>query len=196
MTDFLSQIRRHIGFLERSCASYDEGHFEEALRIATSLRVLFHDTRSSTSLLTHLGIKSSVLVLSTFQLGYRKNKETGTFTASIPVFLDKLGGSRPAISRSQRHEFISVSEWWSEIIAFMHDKLSRKDIVLAAANKDGGVHVDARPDKKTQNLIKGFWTIKREVCGKVIEQRLDKDHLSFLRQFAYEVLNSPDISRR
>ncbi len=57
-TEFTEQLKRHLGFLERSCAAYDSGHQEEALRIAVSLRVLFHDTQhSSVSLLSHLGIK-------------------------------------------------------------------------------------------------------------------------------------------
>ncbi len=49
----------HIGFLERSSRDYDAGHEDESLRLATSMRVVFHDTQSSTSLLTHLRVKTT-----------------------------------------------------------------------------------------------------------------------------------------
>ena len=70
--DFPAQLQRQIGFLKRSCLTYDSGHQEEALRIAVSLRVPFHDTKSSVSLLTHLGVKALARVLSTFEPGYTK----------------------------------------------------------------------------------------------------------------------------
>lgn len=194
--DFIEQHRRHIGFLERSCASFDAGYTEEALRIAVTLRVLFHDTESSTSLLTHLGIKSSALVLSTFEPGYKENKEDGTFTVAIPVLFNSLGERRAPLSRARRHEFITVSEWWHEVIACTNYKVSRKDVILAAANQDGGAHVDATPDRKTASMIRGNWTIKKVVESKVIEKRVNNDHFPLLRQFGHEVLNSPEISMR
>lgn len=194
--DFIEQLRRHIGFLTRSCTSFDAGHPEEALRIAVTLRVLFHDTKNSISLLTHLGLKPSALVLSTFEPGYRENKENRTFSVTIPVFLNSLGERTPPLSRSRRYEFIAASEWWDEIIAYTNYKISRKDVVLAAANQDGGAHVDATPDKKTETMIRGFLTIKKVVAGKVIEQRINNDHFPLLRQFGYEVLNSPELSEK
>jgi hypothetical protein len=54
------QLTRQAGYLERSCASFDKGDHDEAVRIATTIRVLLHDTAKSTSLLTHLGIKNSI----------------------------------------------------------------------------------------------------------------------------------------
>ena len=194
--DFTEQLRRHIGFLERSCAAFDAGNTEEALRVAVTLRVLFHDTKRSISLLTHLGIKSSAIVLSTFEPGYRENNKDRTFSFTIPLFLNSLGERTAPLSRSRRHEFITASEWWDEIIAYTNYKVSRKDVVLAAANQDGGAHVDATPDKKTAIMIRGFLTIKKIVEGKVIEQRLNNDHFPLLRQFGYEVLNSPELSEK
>jgi len=43
--------------MSRSCSSYDEGYEDEAVRIATTIRVLIHDTQQSTSMLTHLDAK-------------------------------------------------------------------------------------------------------------------------------------------
>ena len=49
--DLAELLREQIGFIERSAAAFDEGHEEEAKRIAVVLRVLLHDTPQSTSLL-------------------------------------------------------------------------------------------------------------------------------------------------
>lgn len=63
------QLRRQLKFIDASCRAYDAGEIEEALRIAVSLRVIFHDTTNSTSLLTHLGKKQSISLISTIGTG-------------------------------------------------------------------------------------------------------------------------------
>ena len=62
--DFTAQLQRQLGFMENSARAYDAGHRDEAIRLATSLRVLFHQTPKSTSLLWHLGAES-IMMLST-----------------------------------------------------------------------------------------------------------------------------------
>ncbi len=49
------EMRRHLGFLERSCAFLDAGEADGAVRMAVSVRVLFHSTRRQTALIDHLG---------------------------------------------------------------------------------------------------------------------------------------------
>jgi len=39
---FLHKLGEQIQFLERSCEFYDGGEESEAIRIATSLRIIFH----------------------------------------------------------------------------------------------------------------------------------------------------------
>jgi hypothetical protein len=85
MSDFHAHLKTHLGFLARSCIAYDQGHLEEALRMAVSLRVMFHDTQSSTSLLRHLGAKGRVRLKSTFVL------QVGRFDL---FSLRRIGGTR------------------------------------------------------------------------------------------------------
>lgn len=54
------QLKRQINYLKRSAKIFDEGFEDEAPRLATTLRVLLHDTRNSTSLLKLLGIKDRI----------------------------------------------------------------------------------------------------------------------------------------
>ena len=53
--DFKAHLAKQLRFLERSCKSYDAGFTDEAVRIATVIRVIIHQTGTSTPLLKHLG---------------------------------------------------------------------------------------------------------------------------------------------
>jgi hypothetical protein len=191
---FTEQLQRQSEFLRRSCRDYDNGHVEEALRIAVALRILFHDTKTSTSLLTHLKTKQVARILTTFEPGFTKNKQTGLMAITIPMFVDHTGARHPPLDSSDRHEFVSVTEWWDQVVMGSNQRPSRKDIILSAANQDGGAHVDAEPGAKAKELISGVGTFAIERDGVVIEKRtLSNHHFPLIRQFGYEVLNSPDI---
>lgn len=51
-------LNEQLEFLKRSAAAFDEGFTDEAKRLATVVRVLVHDTRTSHSLLNQLDIKN------------------------------------------------------------------------------------------------------------------------------------------
>jgi len=51
---YYRNLKMQLDFLNRSCLSYDQGFQDESFRIAVVLRVLFHNTKKSTSLLHHL----------------------------------------------------------------------------------------------------------------------------------------------
>ena len=60
MIDFNEQLETQVSFLRRSVNAFDEGYNDEALRLAVTLRVLFHDTKQSVSLLRYLKKKGSL----------------------------------------------------------------------------------------------------------------------------------------
>ncbi len=74
--------------------------------------------------------------------------------------------------------------------------IRRKDLILGAANKDGGAHVDAEldPDYEFLASIGAFQMFGDEVHlanGEVVHLSPLKDaHLVYLRQMGYEVLES------
>jgi hypothetical protein len=188
--DFREQLRRQISFLDSSSRAFDAGHTEEALRIAVALRVLIHDTSASASLLTHLGIKNSAKLLSTFEPIRQK---PGLLVASVPIWVDSTGNRTPPLGDSLFKAFIPIKEWWEQIVMTANNNLSRQDIILAAANQDGGAHVDAKPGPKTQELIRGVGTHTTRVGDVERSRVLDNHHFYLIRQFAYEMLNSPDL---
>lgn len=60
-----SDLRDQFDFLETSGAGFDAGRTAEAKRLATTIRVLVHDTAASTSLLRQLGVKDDLRFVDT-----------------------------------------------------------------------------------------------------------------------------------
>jgi hypothetical protein len=196
--DFKGHLRRQIGFLERSCNSYDAGYHDEAIRIATVLRVIIHDTKSSISLLKHLN-STTINILSTtdepkkrtiFFMGMGISRVVVDGKNSYSVYIPQLGDGPISY-------FVPLSKWWNQIVMVLDGKhrLTRRSIVLAAANKDGGAHVDKKLTEEYEALAKdgatGYLVYKFD--SKTVEIPDTNAHMVSLRQMAYEVLNSPAL---
>jgi len=191
---FEQQFQRQLEFIAISCALYDQGHKDEAIRIAVAVRVILHDTKNSTSLLAHLGKKDSVKILSTMSAVPPPDPVNGTFCISIPLWLSTKGIT-PPLEKADRKDYLFADEWWQETVISQNTRATRKDIVLGAANQDGGAHVDANPNAKIRELKEGVGTFTLRRDGVVVsEQKLTDHHFPMLRQMGYEVLNSPDIA--
>jgi len=127
-----------IGFIQDSSEQFDNGKLSEAKRIATALRVLFHETNKSHSLLYQIGFQNSILLLSTAHSYIPVNMSS--YWGLLKISGDKY---QPLLGDSDSSKFLSFDDWWNEII--FDDKESvftRKDIVWYIANQDGGAHVD------------------------------------------------------
>lgn len=197
MVDFKRHLSRQLGFLHRSAAAYDAGATDEAIRMAVTMRVLFHQTRSSTSLLTHLGA-SNVRLLSTpgsEEIGPRVMQYFGLGLTRMGgvaglQYIPQLGDGPPI------HAFIEVARWWGQTVYVLNPdtRLTRKLIVLNAANKDGGAHVDHQLDREYEELASNFPLSGFQVQdGVVTEYAVDDAHFVAIRQMAYEVLHSPEL---
>ncbi|HTR01201.1 MAG TPA: hypothetical protein VMH83_14470, partial [Candidatus Acidoferrum sp.] len=131
--EFKEQLSSHLRFIKKSCASFDDGESDEALRIAVSLRVIFHDTKSSTSLLTHLGAKDSIKLASTFSFAKKINELSGgrfQAAAIYPIMMTSKGRKVP-LDEWEINSWNGVEEWWNEVIwAEGGENYSRKDVVL------------------------------------------------------------------
>jgi hypothetical protein len=196
---YAQQLNRQLGFLETSCREYDAGNHDEAIRIATALRVMFHHTANSTSLLVHLGA-TSIKMLSTAGKRTREHPR-GYWPPLVHIDIDvaqKTISARPTFNdRPAAHRMLPFSAWWEgEVIyAADHRRIKRKSLVLDAANKDGGAHVDANVPPGYGFFLDGagFSFAVEPVNGPRTESHLVNAHLACLRQIAYEVLNSPDL---
>jgi hypothetical protein len=190
------QLQTQFRLIESACRSYDDGLHEAALHIAVALRVLIHETSQSHSLLGQLSLRDSVKLLSTIPKLEPATKvadnvltETITFGVGIGPF-----GFTPHLGDSPYKNYLSVEEWWSEVVHEFRQTFSRRDIILAAANKDGGAHIDPNPDQKTILLCGSVGTLTTITSHGMQKRELTNPHFSLIRQFGFEILNSPDLS--
>lgn len=149
-------LREQVDFLEDSGDAFDRGKEHEAKRISAHVRVLLHDTRTTTSLLQQMGVKDSIRFLDTAREAPppgRRILRPGWSYGLVGVQINErdarhypnLGGDLEG-----RRGAVGFADWWTRVVA--HDvqgrEFTREQIVLWMANKDGGAHVDPRlPDE-------------------------------------------------
>ena len=200
---FQKELKKQLGFLERSCQWYDEGHVDEAIRIASTLRTLIHNTASSTSLLKHLNATGIRLWSTT-----RGAPEGATWYAGMGQYkyLNGVSSYGPSFDDTPIMELVPLSEWWEQVVyvfpggeeALSEEeeeqgfRLSRKNIVLTATNKDGGAHVDKKLTRAYERLAAdgAVGSFGYVVDGESRVLPIKYAHLVSLRQMGFEVLRS------
>lgn len=192
--DFYAHLARQLSFLKRSCESYDSGATDEAIRIATVIRVLVHNTKASTSLLKHLN-STTINFLSTTD---GASPDVVMFFGLGTMQLGDVCRYFPSLGDGPIQRMIPVSQWWDQTVFVLDQqtRLSRRKIILSAANQDGGAHVDARLAKEYEALSSdgaiGHFTYG--LNGKQVNQPIEDAHFVAIRQMAYELLHSPDLN--
>jgi hypothetical protein len=196
--DFQEQLAKRLRSLERLCFGYEEGDIEQGVELAGPLAVIFHDTPQSTSLLRHLG-KKDIKIASTCRK-YRKD----WLYWPIPNLVGfqicperSVFRPAPAYQSNGMSRFLPFIQWWDEII-FKYKglgKISRKNLVYNARNKDGIGHVDASLPANYDQLIGGLaLSMENRPDGQAPKTiRLRDAHAASLRQIAYEALSSPEL---
>lgn len=187
------KFREQLQFLESSAISYDQGAENEALRMATALRVLLHDTKRSKSLFKHLGRCHIQLQSSSHGHGNWQDylSQEINLNSSEPVRMRPLLGFQ--------FKLVQFAHWWKHEPVFVHKskKYTREQICLSAANKDGGAHVDSVLEEYYKGLAAG-----NSMMGIIGSMEYDgpppfpqgvamhpkNAHLALIRQFAHEFL--------
>ena len=185
--------------MERSCRAFDCGFPDEAIRIAQCIRVLMHDTKSQTSILSHLKAKNIGLLSTCLdiaakvrQFGGRTLGFNGMGQVEIEPqgsrYYPKLGGS------GMFDHTLSVDQWLNETVFILDPGtyVSRQTVVLNAADKDGGAHVDSKLTPVYERLMNSR-DLGVFVDEHGSETPITGHHYVALRQMGYELLSSPDI---
>ncbi|HTD02674.1 hypothetical protein [Undibacterium sp.] len=196
--EIVEQLEKQLRFLERSAKAYDEGEHDDAIRIATSIRVICHQTSNSTSLLSMLGA-SGINLLSTSQQEL-PGPGLGLNVANNLMFdvMKMTLTAAPMTSDVAHRMIVSFDGWWNREVVFFNNEtlqITRRDLVLWLANKDGGAHVEVPPParyKVVQDGMNFTWTLGAP-GGVEKKVQVSEFQLAALRQFAYELLNSPEL---
>lgn len=191
--DLIEHLRDSLGFLEASSASFDTGFLGEAKRLATTIRVLVHDTDKSKSLLGLLKMKTAMGYLNTTHPYDPKNLLS--YHGLVGLRMANAGSSYWAPlgegAPGQSGKYVFFPEWWNQIVIVdsLKEKFTRRELVLALANKDGGAHVDSHLDDSYAELTRNNsvgWMLSDETNHKSM---LDVE-LHSVRQIAFELHSS------
>jgi hypothetical protein len=182
------------------CECFDSSDKEIlALSISTAIRVLVHDTSNSTSLLNHLA-KKNIKFLSTNYINRREKVHLGLVRRINVGVNNGVGGQAkywPLCNENyfpmpSTNSYLEFEEWWSSEIVFdsTESKLTRKDLVLAVTNKDGGAHFDNKVQKKYDDF-RYSWSGGSTLIGISSGQKRGYDNIPTypaIRQIGYEIL--------
>jgi SEC-C motif len=193
--DLEQHFEEQLRFLSRSAEAYDAGFTDEAKRLAVTIRILVHDTRSSTSLLTQLNQKKRLFYDTSVPdeagnlvpYGALTQIAAGLESATYLPFLD---GPLP---RGVQPRHVEFEPWWmAPIIRTVNEDIfSRRDLVLSMADQDGGAHIDPKLDEAYARLTRedGIGWQHEGSKGKHVIQPADR---AAVRQIAHEVLKTFD----
>jgi hypothetical protein len=162
--------------------------------MAVVIRVLIHDTKKSKSLLQQMHIKEKVKLLTSFGSSERLPENFHPISV-LPILASSAeGGTSAPFPLSAQPILMSVNEWWEEIVWKQKSTLTRKDIVLGTANKEGGAHVQVATPETIQELRQGLSQVISFKINGVEFGTPEHYHLILIRQFAYELLNSKSLT--
>jgi hypothetical protein len=120
---------------------------------------------------------------------------------SIQINLTSTQPVRALPLLGQRFKELSIDQWWRQEPVFVHkdQRYPRRSIILAAANQDGGAHVDDVLEIFYEYLCTGEHAIgitgNLEFDGEPpflqgVTHFAKNGHLALIRQFAHESLTS------
>ena len=183
----------HLQFLESSAAAFDAGHIGEAKRMAVSLRVLFHETAQSHSILAQLGERQQPM----FDISHPYNPDNLASHHGL-VAMRITGGEEarffaPLADRSIAPRPTPFGNWWEKDIVIKEGQAgktyTRRSLVLFAANKDGGAHVDPHLDASFEGLKdeRGIGWVVNGFSNQADGSFIPDVQAHSIRQIAYEV---------
>lgn len=161
---FFEHLVEQTDFLLSSAISYDNDNDAEAKRIATSIRLFVHDTRHTVSLMTHLDKKDKVHFLSSGQPVIDNNLAPSWRLLSITLQKNREVRYQPLCAskwQEPSEKRLPFEVWWEETVFVIPKRdengsrlpfpkhrriMSRRNVVHAIADRDGGAHVDANLD--------------------------------------------------
>jgi hypothetical protein len=107
-----------------------------------------------------------------------------------------MGSARyyPKLGSGMFRSDLPVEQWWTQTVFILDPDtwVSRRDVVLSAADKDGGAHVDASLTPQYERLVAsgdlGYFADERGTAVPI-----SGHHYIALRQMGYELLASPAL---
>jgi len=155
----LEKLKEQMDFLRSSLRAFYEGQFAESLRIATTIRVLVHETGMCKPLLKQA--RSDGLDLKILEHADEETPdEEEIFRFAVGMRMGPGPSLAPAVDLGSSHyRLSSVGAWWNHAVFTFRSQLgrqliyARKKVVLILANTEGGAHLDPNEDPDYVKLL-------------------------------------------
>jgi len=194
--DVEQELIDQLTLIRRACAEFDKGFEPIGKHIALSLRVLLHQHGQSRSLLDQLGLRSGRFLDTA---GAIDPKNLLSQHNLVAVQLGPAGADYIPLVTSGGfpggERMIDFVDWWNEPV--LKDgkgrTFSRRDIVSAVANTDGGAHVDPELDEAYMELSRKNslgWVVN---SGTGESSLAGRPELACVRQIAHELLHTLQV---
>ena len=189
----LAALKDQIKLLRLNCSIYDSGNEIIGKQISTIIRILFHESKYSKSLLKQIGIRD-ISWLNTSHGLHLDNQisECSLLTMKITGLYGKYMPKCHTDYSMDEYNYKLFPEWWNMpvILDEKQQIFTRRDIVLYVANTDGGAHVDETLDEKYKDILKNNylgWKYDLKGENKEFEGKIE---LICMRQMAFEIINT------
>src|SRR5258708_991953 len=156
----LAMLKEQMDLLRTSLRAFYEGQFAESLRIATTIRVLVHETGMSKPLLKQARPDGLDLQILEHAGEPAKPDEEEIFSFAVSMRMGPGPTLAPAVDLgSTHHTMSSIGPWWNRTVFSFRSQLgrqliyTRKKVVLILANTEGGAHVDPDEDADYVKLL-------------------------------------------
>ncbi len=203
--DIRKQLIISLQDLINDAKLYDSGNFHSINRSANTLRLLFHQTNQSVSLLSQLelGKKLRLVDYSNFYPDDYEIFMSSVFTARFNkniLTTDDYYNTFLFYPNDSNTGLLLFKEWWNGTVYKLGDTIfTRKSIVLISANQNGGSHFDPNLDTSFLNLIigkTGFQMITTQLNSIAMGPGVNEGesiyfydiHLAYLRQIVHETI--------
>ena len=187
-------LKEQLQLIKIDCNTFDNGNEIIGKQIAVILRVLFHDTNNSTSLLKKLNIKFIKWMPSVTEINTNNILAECNFVIQEMIKANNVHGKYLPRFRTdfKTEKYIDFYDWWTKPVIKDKDKnaFSRKDVILFIANKDGGAHVDSEIKESEKFLITPNSLGWKSYNDGIVEDFEGRVELICIRQIAYEVIES------
>jgi len=169
--DYLEQLKIQSSFLRADLVRYEAGEKHFAIKMASTLRTIFHDTKSSKAILPFLAERNGIFI--SFK---SKNPVIDSYVKLYVGFT--IGIKKPLFNSPSLVDKIFY-DYWNELVYLEGSiQYTRKQLVLWAANKLGGVHVDPEIPNDLTHLVDG--------SVKLVSNKYGEE--TIINQVAYEMV--------
>ncbi|MDF0377710.1 hypothetical protein [Methylophilus sp. YYY-1] len=216
--EILNSFNHNCDYLYRSCRAFDAGMENEAIRLSSTLRTLLHQTNKSNSILNQMnklrslnyvdsGIRKNILIQTLNQNatpGFKYNFHPIDTGLVIPGFMNNEYKFVAPLVKNRfppadpKYNCVvpvrSYSEWWEDkfIEVSNGNTFSRKDIVLALANKEGGNHLDPEIEVKFDQLYHDNLDMFGSTNDAPLESAMPNIAYATVRQITFELMATFD----